>query len=187
MSYSNTNSQKLQWFKYNPNTDKYYICLWDSSGSYSADPPSQGTSNTSETGIFEVDIARIHGYQHSNYSGSYSSSNSRDVSISQAQTDGLLTKIGNAPTHAGTGMMMPPLRLSASLWVSMGGDGKQYYSTDLITWGENTSSTYYDNSYAMMNTKGTGTVKYFIAAGARSIVYSSTTTADVYDLSLIHI
>ena len=82
-------------------------------------------------------------------------------------------------------MMMPPLRLSASLWVSMGGDGKQYYSTDLETWGENTSSTYYDNSYAMMNTKGTGTVKYFVAAGARSVLYSSTTTADVYDQAAV--
>ncbi len=47
--------------------------------------------------------------------------------------------------------------------------------------GENTSSTYYDNSYAMMNTKDATTVKYFVAAGARSVLYSSTTTTDVYD------
>lgn len=185
VSYSSASSQKLQWFKYNPNTDKYYICLWDTSGTYTADPPTQGTSYTTESGIFEVDITRIHGYEHSEYSGDYSSSNGRNVSIAQAITDGLLTKKGNAPTNSGTGMMMPPVRLSASLWVSMGGDGKQYYSTDLITWGENTSSTYYDNSYAMMNTKGTGTVKYFIAAGARSIVYSATTTADVYDQAAV--
>ena len=37
----------------------------------------------------------------------------------------------------------------------------------------------------MMNTKGTGTLKYYVAAGSRSVLYSSTTVADVYDQAAV--
>ncbi len=159
---------KLQWVKYNPNTSKYYVCLWDNSGSYSANPvPTMGTSYASESGIFEVDVTKIRGQEQSE-GNTYSDSFAANI------TAGILTKVASVPDTV-SGLMSRPVRLKASLWTAHCQNGKQYFSSDLITWAEK-SSTYILDAYQMVNIKGTGTEPYYIAASSKDVVFSSTGT-----------
>ena len=177
VSYSGSSNRELkfQWVKYNKTNGKYYVCFRDNSGSISTTLPTPGTSYTSESGIFEVDMSRLRGYQE-DVGNTYNSSFSNTV------TDGFLTKVSSIPDTT-TDCMMKPMLLAPDLWVSLGGDGKQYFSNDLVTWAEK-SSTYIPDAYDMVNANSSN-VKYYIASGSKSVLSSSTTTADVYDQAAV--
>ena len=169
---------KLQWVKYNPNTSKYYVCFWDTSGNEDANPvPTMGTSYASESGIFEINPLKVYGY------GS-AEGNTVNESFAAAISRGLLTKKASVPDTV-SGLMSKPMRLAQSLWTAHCQNGKQYFSNDLYTWAEK-SSTYIPDAYQMVNasklgTGGTAETNYYIAASSTSVIYSTTTTADVYD------
>ena len=164
---------KLQWVKYNKTNDKYYICLRDNSGSISSTLPTAGTSYSSENGIFELDMSLIYGYNEG-------AGNGVQHSIASSISAGFLTKKGSIPDTT-TDCMMKPLLLAPNLWVSLGGDGKQYFSNNLYTWAEK-SSTYIPDAYDMSNANASD-VKYHIASGSKSVLASITenVTNDVYD------
>lgn len=176
--------QKLQWVKYNPNTDKYYVCFWDNSGSYSANPlPTMGTSYAAESGIFEIHVNELYGYEATN-------GNTYNESFATGITAGMMTKVASVPDTV-SGLMSKPMRLAASLWTAHCQNGKQYFSNDLVTWAEK-SSTYIPDAYQMVNasklgTRGTTETDYYVAASSKSVVYSfsTTVTADVYDQAAV--
>ena len=102
-------------------------------------------------------------------------------------TAGMLTKKASVPDTV-SGLMSKPMRIANSLWTAHCQNGKQYFSTDLYTWAENTSGTYFSTTYAMRidsikGAAGTTDTNYFVAEDSTSIVYSSTATvtSDVYD------
>ena len=180
----NARAFKLQWVKYNPHTDKHYVCFWDNSGTYSDNPPSMGTSYPTEAGIFEVDVTKIYGYGSGN-------SDTRSSSFASEITSGMLTKVASVPDTV-SGLMSKPMRIKDSLWVSHCQDGKHYFSTDLVTWEEQDSDTHFSTDYAMVNasklgTAGTDETNYFVTADSTSIVYSfsQTVTEDVYDQAAV--
>jgi hypothetical protein len=170
--------QKLQWVKYNKNTGKYYVCLWDNSGNALSDPPQMGTSYASESGIFEVDITKVYGH-------SQGIGNAYNNVMSDTGNANMLTKVGSVPDTV-SGFMSKPQQLAETLWTAHCQDGKQYFSNNLYTWAEK-SSTYIPDDYQMLNTKGTGTVAYHVAADSQSVVYSfsQTVTNDVYDQAAV--
>ena len=175
---------KLQWVAYNPGTAKYYVCFWDNSGSYNANPvPTMGTSYATESGIFEVDVTKIRGKDQT-------LGNTYHEYPSTWKTDGTLTKVGSVPDTV-SGLMSKPMRLADSLWTAHCQDGTQYFSTNLYTWGVK-SSTYIPDAYQMVNASKLGDAgatenSYYVAAGSTSVVYSysSTTVADLYDQAAI--
>jgi hypothetical protein len=179
-----SNYLKLQWVAYHPGNNKYYVCFWDNSGTYSASPvPTMGTSYPDESGIFEVDISKIAGKDQT-------IGNTAHKSFTTAVTDGDLTKVASVPDTV-SGLMSKPMRIADSLWTAHCQNGKQYFSTDLYTWGEK-SATYIPDAYQMVNasklgTAGTDEANYYIAAASTSVVYFSSVTsiADVYDQAAI--
>ena len=182
----NARAFKLQWVKYNPHTDKYYVCFWDNSGDYSTSPvPTMGTSYPAEAGIFEVDVTKIYG--HSQAGGASRGSNSFATEI----TAGLYTKKGSVPDTV-SGLMSKPMRIKDSLWVSHCQNGKHYFSTNLYTWEEQDSDTHFSTDYAMVNASkkgaaGSSETDYFVAADSKSVVYSysATVSNDVYDQAAV--
>ena len=162
---------------YNKNTSKYYVCFWDNSGDFSTDPlPTMGTSIPNESGIFEVDTSKIYGYGQPN-------GNSTGQSFATEVSNGMLTKVGSVPDTV-SGLMSKPMQLAESLWTAHCQNGKQYFSSDLITWAEK-NSTYIPDAFLMLNTKGTTTDSYTIAGGSTSVVNSKTVITDAYDQAAV--
>lgn len=174
---------KLQWVSYHPGNNKYYVCFWDNTGTYNASGGiTQGTSYPAEAGIFEVDVSKIYGKDQPE-------GNAYSNGFGQAVIQGALTKVGSVPDTV-SGVMTKPMRIADSLWTAHCQNGKQYFSTNLYTWAENTSGTYFSTTYAMRNdsikgTAGTAETSYFIEAGSTSVIYSNTSTADVYDQAAV--
>ena len=53
LKYRKNKYLKLQWLKYDPNTSKYYVCFWDTSGDEDGNPvPTMGDTYASESGIY---------------------------------------------------------------------------------------------------------------------------------------
>jgi hypothetical protein len=171
----------LQWVKYNPNTGKYYVCFWDPSGAYdgshSSGGPTRGTSYQTHAGIFEVDVTKVRGH-------SQAIGNTYHENFANGLSNGILTKKADVPDTY-SGLMSKPIRLAASLWMAHCQDGKQYFSSDLFTWSDdNTSSTYFNSTYAMMNTNSAGVV-YRILPNGTAVVYDSTSIVEVYDQAAV--
>ena len=178
----NSRYNKLQWVAYHPGNAKWYACFWDTSGTWDANPATMGTSYPAEAGIFEVDVSKIYGKDQT-------VGNSQDQSFANAVSAGMLTKVGSVPDTT-TGWMSKPMRLADSLWTAHCQDGKMYFSTNMYTWAENTSGTYFSTTYAMRNdstkgASGTTDASYFVAADSTSIVYSATVVTDVYDQAAV--
>jgi hypothetical protein len=183
VTYSSAKYQKIQWVAYNPGTAKWYVCFWDTSGSYNANPPTMGTSYASQSGIFEVDVTKVYG------SGQAIGTDVSET-FAAAVTRGMLTKKASVPDTV-SGMMSKPMRLKDSLWTAHCQDGKFYYSTDLYTWAEK-STAHMPDAYQMVNASklglgGTTEINYHVATDSTSVVYSfdTTTVADVYDQAAI--
>ena len=175
---------RLQWVAYHPGNAKWYCCVWDPSGDYTATGGADiGGSYTGEAGIFEVDPTKIYGKDQA-------VGNTQDQSWANAVTAGVLTKVGSVPDTA-SGLMSKPMRLKDSLWTAHCQNGKQYFSTDMYTWAEK-STTHMPDAYQMVNASklgaaGTAETNYFVATDSSSIVYSSTSTVtqDVYDQAAV--
>ena len=178
---------RLQWVAYHPGNAKWYVCFWDPSGSYAANPvPTRGTSYPDEAGIFEVDVTKIYGKDQT-------PGNTRYDNLATEITAGVFAKKGDVPDTT-SGLMSKPMRIKDSLWTAHCQDGKMYFSTDLYTWTEQeySGTNHFSTDYAMVNASklgvnGTTETNYFVAANSKSVVYSysATTTADVYDQAAV--
>jgi len=100
----------VQWFDYNPNTDRYYFCMAQEGG-VAADQ-NRNIYSFTRTGLRAIAL--------------------RGYSGSSALTESMFTNHGRGPW--GTQFVERPQRIAASLWWTCAADDVAYVSTDLANW-----------------------------------------------------
>ena len=146
----------IQWFLYNPNTDKYYMCIGPRIDSHnSSDVSSFSVISTSASyGIFEIHRDKLPYYNRSQgvtvdtYGVSRSTNNwawtstQKDAVMTQVATPFVDPMQSAAGVNTPLGLMMKPIRIGQSLWVSYTALMTKIYSQNLYEWYTKENATF---------------------------------------------
>lgn len=153
-SYFQTSRGGLQWIKWNPSTDIYYICLRDNGG----------TSN--HAGIWAAPWAKITGNSNNNIN---TTGGGPTGSYLHNQT--AWERVADYPLDDVTSYMAMPARVGSRLWVSWNlASNAPYFSEDLVTW--KTQAQFLDSGFKLKAENKDG-VEFFVKDNNEVIVLST--------------
>ena len=146
----------IQWFLYNPNTDKYYMCIGPRIDGYNNTNISNYAVISAYTayGIFEIhrdklpywnksQSVRVDTYNVSRTTTNWGwESSQKDVVMTQVATPFVDPMQSAAGVNTPLGLMMKPIRIGQSLWVSYTALMTKIYSQNLYEWYTKENATF---------------------------------------------